>query len=198
MIQVTITLKGMSSRSVWPTARIFANKDCVYDGFIEDVRTFDFNIDHVYKSNLLRIQHYGKTNEDTICDSDWNIIEDKSVELVDLKFNGLSVLPTVLYDKFFYVDWPENIVEDYKNKGETPPEYITNNLYFGFNGTYEFDFSNRIENDYYESFWVDEAKAHQNQSLDDNLFVRDGEEVDIEIGAERTIFDLEKLINSQK
>ena len=47
-------------------------------------------------------------------------------------------------------------------------------------------------------FWVDEAKAHQNQSLDDNLFVRDGEEVDIEIGAERTIFDLEKLINSQK
>jgi len=198
MLQVTVTLKGMSSRSVWPTVRIFANKDCVYEGFIDNVKTFVFNIDHIYNSNLLRIQHYGKINEDTVCDSDWNIIEDKSVELIDLKFNGLSVLPTLLYDKFFYVDWPENIIEDYKNKGETPPEYITNNLYFGFNGTYEFDFSNQIENDYYESFWADEAKAHQNQSLNDNLFVRDGEEVDIEIRAERTIFDLEKLINSQK
>ena len=67
-----------------------------------------------------------------------------------------------------------------------------------FNGVYEFDFTHDVIKDYYNQFWLDEVQAHKNQTLEDDKFIRDGQLVETDIGADRTIFDLEKLILEDK
>ena len=163
--------------------------DCCIKEYSFDVQTLAYNV--------LNIEHYNKQNSDTVVDQTGNIIEDLSIELISIEFDNVKILETVLYNMPFYVNWPENLIEDFKNKGEDIPEYITNNLYFGFNGIYKFDFSNNIVVEYYKQFWLDEIQAHQNQTLLDNgqeIFNRMGETVEIDKNSDFTIHDLKRMV----
>ena len=147
--------------------------------------------------NVLSIEHYNKTNDDTIVDANNNIVADLSAELLDITIDNNSILQTVLHSMPFYVNWPENIVSDYHEKNETPPEFITNNLYFGFNGIYKFNFTDNSDIDYFTTFWLDEAQAHVNQTETadgEDVFNRMGEIVTISEDSDFTIHDLKRMV----
>ena len=196
---IKIKLTGNSSRENFPLGKIFINQHLLFDGMLKNTVNLNFNVDEKYlrETNVLSIEHYGKNNRDTVVDKDNNIIEDKSIELIELQINDVKILDTVLHSKPFYVFWPVNLVKDFHDKNEEVPAFITNNLYFGFNGRYDFDFSKNITKEYYNQFWLDEEQAHFNQTLVENnneVFYRDGEFVEVDRAQDLSIFDLEKII----
>lgn len=197
-MQICLKLKGTSGRNTYPTGKIICNDKVLFDGVVQGENEFVYDLDNLTTSNILKIVHYGKENWHTVTDDYGYIINDRAIELLELSFNGIKTLNTVIYNKPFYVQWPKNIIEDYRSKGEEPPKFITNNVFFGFNGVYEFDFTHDVIKDYYNQFWLDEVQAHKNQTLEDDKFIRDGQLVETDIGADRTIFDLEKLILEDK
>ena len=185
-MQITVKLKGHASLGNYPDVRIWVNDEYMYDAKITEFQTLVFDVEYLKQDNKLTIEHYNKLDSDTIVVDDV-ITEDRAVELVALSFNGIPVLDTVLYDKPYYVNWSEYW------HGERP-EFVKNTLYFGWNGSYVFDFTDNVEYDYFKQFWIDEQQAHRNQNS--NEFYRNGEYVEVERGTDATIFDLERIIMS--
>ena len=177
-MKISVKLGGHKAQ-VYPKCRIHINKDCVFDGTIEGEQHFDFTVDKLLEDNLFIIEHYEKNEKHT------TETTDTAIELLGLSFNDTPVLDTVLYDKPYFVNWSRWW------PGDRPP-FVKGTLYFGWNGEYRFDFSDRVQADYYKQFWLDEAQAHINQTS--NEFYRDGEFVEIDRGIDATIFDLERII----
>ena len=195
-MQLKILLKGNQSNQRWPTVDIRINSDSYYNGEIRESHELVFDFLPI-DNNVLEIEHYGKSNNDTVVDSSGKIVSDLSVELSSMFIDDTQILETVLYDTPFYVKWPKNLIDDFVNRGEKPPEYLKNNLYFGFNGTYYFQFSNNISQEYYKQFWIDEVQAHYNQTEQqdqDEVFDRMGEKVSIVENNNFTIHDLERVV----
>lgn len=195
-MQLKILLKGNQSNQRWPTVDIRINSDSYYNGEICESHELVFDFLPI-DNNVLEIEHYGKSNNDTVVDSSGKIVSDLSVELSSMFIDDIQILETVLYDTPFYVKWPENLIDDFINRGENPPEYLKNNLYFGFNGIYCFQFSNNISQEYYKQFWIDEVQAHYNQTEQqeqDEVFDRMGEKVSIVENNNFTIHDLERVV----
>lgn len=196
-MNLKIKLKANFAKDKKPSIKISVNNAVLYNGLVDyNEKEYSFDVEPI-QQNQLTIEHYNKQNNDTIADENGNIVEDLSVELVSIDIDNVKILETVLYNMPFYVDWPDNLIEDFKNKGEDVPEYITNNLYFGFNGIYKFDFSNNIVLEYYKQFWFDETQAHKNQTLSDNgheIFNRMGETVEINKDSDFTIHDLKRMV----
>ena len=179
-MQITVRLRGHSNNRS-PSVKLWINRDCVYNGTIQDERLFVFDVDNLLQQNIFGIEHYGKDDRETTDTAD------VAVELLELKFNGVPVMNTVLYDKPYYVNWSRQW------PGERP-EFVKNTLYFGWNGFYIFDFTDNVQYEYFKQFWIDEQQAHRNQHS--NEFYRNGEYVEVERGLDSTIFDLERLIMS--
>lgn len=196
-MNLKIKLKANFAKDKKPSIKISVNDAVLYNGFIDcNEKEYSFDVEPMHQ-NQLTIEHYNKQNSDTVIDKNGNIVEDLSIELVSIEIDDVKILETVLYNMPFYVNWPDNLIEDFKNKGELVPEYITNNLYFGFNGIYKFDFSNNILVDYYKQFWFDETQAHQNQTLSYNgqeIFNRMGVTVEINKDSDFTIHDLKRMV----
>jgi hypothetical protein len=195
-MKVEVALKANCTNNKNPTVNLSINDIEHYTGEITDIKHFVFEFDS-YDNNTLKIKHYNKTNQDTIVDAQGNITGDLSVELVSIHIDNIKIIDTVLYSMPFFVQWPDNMLEDYRNKNQEPPEYIDNNLYFGFNGVYQFSFSGDVVSEYYNQFWLDEVQAHKNQTQqgnDSEVFDRMGEKVAVDENSEFTIYDLEKLV----
>jgi hypothetical protein len=195
-MKVEIALRANYTDNKKPTVNLSINNVEHYDGEIAGIKHFVFEFDS-HDRNILEIKHYNKTNQDTIVDAQGNIIGDLSVELVSIHIDNIKIIETVLYSMPFFVQWPDNMLEDYRNKNQEPPEYIDNNLYFGFNGVYQFSFSGDVVSEYYNQFWLDEVQAHKNQTQQGNnseVFDRMGEKVAVNENSEFTIYDLEKLV----
>jgi hypothetical protein len=195
-MKVEVALKANCTNNKNPTVNLSINDIEHYTGEIADIKHFVFEFDS-YDHNTLKIKHYNKTNQDTIVDAQGNITGDLSIELVSIHIDNIKIMDTVLYSMPFFVQWPDNMLEDYRNKNQEPPEYIDNNLYFGFNGVYQFSFSGDVVSEYYNQFWLDEVQAHKNQTQQDNdseVFDRMGEKVAVDENSEFTIYDLEKLV----
>jgi hypothetical protein len=138
-MQVVVDVIAHHSKS-GPLCVVELNGNILHKGILPkgaNNLVFDVSTDQM---NYLRIHHFGKTNEDTIVDETGEIIADKAIELTGISIEGVCIMDNVLYNKPYFVKWPDNIIQDYKNNGEDPPEFINNTLFFGFNGHYEFDF----------------------------------------------------------
>jgi hypothetical protein len=195
-MKIEIVLKGNGIHNKNPMVNLSVNDIEHHDGEVAGTEHFVFNFEPI-KHNILKIKHYNKTNQDTIVNAQGNITEDLSLELVSIYVDNVEIIGTVLYSMPFFVQWPENILEDYRSKNQEPPEYIDNNLYFGFNGVYQYSFSGDVVSEYYNQFWLDEAQAHKNQTQkndDSEVFDRMGEKVAVNENSEFTIYDLEKLV----
>jgi hypothetical protein len=195
-LEIKIFLKGNPANAIYPCYRVILNDQLLSDGTLPSQRCLSFEV--IPKDrNILQIIHHGKTNRDTKTDASGKIIEDRSIEIQGLTIGGIQIMPTVLNMKKFYVLWPENLIIDYKKRNQDPPQYLVNNLYLGFNGTYEFDFPGDPNILRYEQLWLDEIQAHHNQTM-----IKDGMEVftrpDGDSGINKefdlTIYDLERLI----
>lgn len=195
-MKLKITLKGNSANNKYPLVKISVNDKIFYNDPVAE--TFEIEIEPlIQKNNQLTIEHYNKQNHDTVVDKNGNITEDLSVELVSIEIDDIKILETVLYSMPYYVHWPDNLVKEFESRGETPPLCLTNNLYFGFNGIYKFDFSDNVVVEYYKQFWLDEVQAHQNQTSvdgDNEVFERMGEKVAVNQSADFTIHDLKRLV----
>lgn len=202
-MKITLELYGHYSNS-GPHCEIIINNEIMYQGTLErEHNTLEFDISPL-KQNVLKIHHMFKTNEDTTVDSDGNIVADKAIELKSLSIESIHILDTVLYNKPYYVTWPDNLAQDFLDRGETVPEYIKNTLYFGFNGYYEFDFVGNFLKQYYRQFWENEDQAHNNQtkliSVDGEQvesFERFGSDAPVDQAFDLTIHDLAKLIEDE-
>jgi len=193
-IKIKLNGNGISNKN--PMVKISINDVDHYNGEIAGLRDFIFYFEPS-DNNILKIEHYNKTNNDTVVDSQGKIVADLSVELLSIHIDEIKIIDTVLYSMPYYVNWPQNIIDDYHSNNQEPPAYIDNNLYFGFNGIYEFAFSDNVVVEYYKQFWLDEVQAHKNQTLEDSgfeVFERMGEKVAINENSNFTIYDLEKLV----
>ena len=196
-LEIRIDLRGNPAAGVYPCSRIELNGIQLADRPIKSNQTLSFVIEPKDK-NRLQIIHYGKDNRDTKTDAFGNIVEDRSLEILGIKIGGVDIKSTVLNMQKFYVVWPDNLVSDYRKRNQIPPQFLINNLYLGFNGTYEFEFPGDPQILHYEQLWLDEIQAHQNQTI-----IKDGVEVfnrpdgDSEINTEfdLSIYDLERLIS---
>lgn len=196
-MEIKIKLRGNCANGKSPKVRLSVNDTVYVDTEISEINEHTLNIQPLLQ-NVLYIEHYNKTNDDTIVDDSNNIVADLSVELLDITIDNNSILHTVLHTMPFYVNWPENIVSDYHEKNETPPEFIINNLYFGFNGIYKFNFTDNSDIDYFTTFWLDEAQAHVNQTETadgEEVFERMGEIVTIAKDSDFTIHDLKRMVD---
>ena len=196
-MEIKIKLRGNRANGKSPKVRLSVNNVVYVDAEISEISEHTLTIDPLLQ-NVLSIEHYNKTNDDTIVDDSNNIVADLSVELLGITIDNNSILHTVLHTMPFYVNWPENIIADYQEKDETPPEFIINNLYFGFNGVYKFNFTNNSDIDYFTTFWLDESQAHANQTETadgEEVFKRMGETVTISKDSDFTIHDLKRMVD---
>ena len=203
-MKISLHLVGHYSTS-GPTCIIDINKNIFWKGTLaEGHNIIEFDFEPLEK-NTLSIHHLGKTNEDTIVDEHGTITADKAIELKSVEIEDIAILQNILFNSPYYVIWPDNLVEDFKNKGEEAPEYLKNNLYFGFNGHYSFEFLGDFVKQYYKQFWDDESQAHTNltnriqvNGRQIETFERFGDQTAIDQEFDLTIHDLSDMINNDK
>ena len=125
--QIKINLQIHSTDIKQPSFRIVLDNiildECAdYDLDVYE-NTFDVNISS--NIHMLKIEHFNKESKDTLENSD------VAIQLQSLHFNNMKCSDVDLHEQSFYVtDWDN-----------PPSKVIKNNLYFGFNGYYEYKFT---------------------------------------------------------
>ena len=144
-----ITIKLQPTFSIkWPNIRIVINNNILHDGPCEvknnDLFVFNTNVNPRDKNNLY-IEHYGKQGYETIVDEDGVVVSDRAVMLKSISLDDFEIPELILYNKPFVVEWSKEQLEE----NPTRPKTITNNLYFGYNGSYCYTFGNDSAKEYY-------------------------------------------------
>ena len=155
---------------------------------------FDIDLENAQEQNSLKITHRDKHGKDTIVDEEGNIVSDRAIILKSLEFDSLRVPEVILYQSKFYPNWPDQ------------PKYTTNNLYFGFNGTFEFLFSKDVERMYFQHLLDKEMIANFNNKKEMQLpngqvvetFEFNGKEVSGDEKDTATIEDLYQRVTQGK
>jgi len=197
-----MNIKIILSAHNQPTIRISVNNIVYFDSVLHSQLTeIEFDAD-IQDSNQLAIEHFGKTNHDTICNEAGQIISDRAAELVSINIGKYEIPKNILFKQPFAVRWPENLVEDAERENRTLPGCLYNNLYFGFNGIYTFDFSGDLRKDYYYYFWQMERDANHNlqmvdESSNTGYFEAYGMKLEINKSFNLTIHDLKYIIENQ-
>lgn len=149
----------------WPKAKIIINSKVFFDGDCQkndgDKFFLKVNVEdeELSDNNILVIEHYNKNNKETTSRNN-EIIKDKALELVSIKLDDFAIPDVILYSQKFFPNYPKNLLK--KNSEEVLPEFITNNLYFGFNGKYILEFKKDIKKWYYEILILKEKMANKN------------------------------------
>lgn len=185
-----------------PTVRIAVNRVVYFDSALHTQLTeIEFDAD-IQDHNQLSIEHFGKTNRDTICNEEGQIISDRAAELIGVTIGKYEIPKNILFKQPFAVKWPENLVKNAEKENRTLPDCLYNNLYFGFNGTYTFDFAKDMRKDYYYYFWQMERDANHNLQMIDEAsntgyFEVYGMKLEINKAFNLTIHDLKYIIENQ-
>jgi hypothetical protein len=185
-----------------PTIRISVNSIVYFDSTLHNQLT-EIEFDAVLQdNNQLSIEHFGKKNEDTICDQAGQIISDRAAELISITIGKYEIPKNILFKQPFAVKWPENLIQDAEKENRTLPDCLYNNLYFGFNGTYTFNFVKDLRKDYYYYFWQMERDANHNLQMVDEAsntgyFEAYGMKLEINKSFNLTIHDLKYIIENK-
>ena len=148
----------------WPCARISINEKIIFEGFCigDDNDNFDVKAEvsdeYIKDINVLKIEHFDKKNNDTK-EENGEIVKDRALELKSIGIDKISIPEIVLFNQKFYPLYPKNFFEDQNN---APPKFLTNNLYFGFNGHYIIEFKKDIRKWYFEKLLEKEMIANLN------------------------------------
>jgi hypothetical protein len=201
MNKIKITLKSHKSNQ-GPWTKISINNQEYFNQQInEELIEIEVDCQNLHEQNMLIVEHYNKTNRDTLVDSQGNIIADKALELIDLHINGLQVPRNILYKKPFYVVWPQNLVDQAAREGRVLPEFIDKNLYFGFNGKYCFNFTNNFKKEYFSYHFQMERDANTDlQTVTDGTAYFEAYGLRLAINQEfnYTISDLKYIIDNEQ
>ena len=166
-MKIKITIEPFYSLN-WPMVKIQVKDHKIYNGLCKpnEGKYFVWNVhlENVDQSNTIEITHFGKKGKETILDTEGNIVSDRAIALKSLEFDDMRVPDVILYQNKFYPDWPDQ------------PEFITNNLYFGYNGTYKFNFLENPHKMYFQHLLEKELIANINNKK--IMQLPNGEEVE--------------------
>ena len=159
-MKIKLVLEPVQSVN-WPKVRFEVNKNIIFDDYCKpnEGKYFVWNVylENLKDNNEIIVTHYDKKQSDTIIDDEGNIEKDRAIMLKSLEFDGEPVPEVILYDQKFYPDWPDT------------PDYIKNNLYFGFNGYYVYNFPKNVQSMYYNNLLSKEMIANINNKKIINL-----------------------------
>jgi|TARA_A100000164_G_scaffold260580_1_gene232551 hypothetical protein len=166
-MKIKITIEPFYSLN-WPMVKIQIKDHKIYNGLCKpnEGKYFVWNVhlENVDQFNTIEITHFGKKGKETILDTEGNIVSDRAIALKSLEFDDMRVPDVILYQNKFYPDWPDQ------------PEFITNNLYFGYNGTYKFNFLENPHKMYFQHLLEKELIANINNKK--IMQLPNGEEVE--------------------
>jgi|TARA_B110000977_G_scaffold197727_1_gene280994 hypothetical protein len=134
----------------WPNLRYTINNKIIFDGECkpnnEKYHVIDTDItDFIEKQNQIIIEHYDKSGRETLVDSNGDIISDRALILRSIRIDDSHIPEVILHDKPFKINWTDEQLKETKDR----PEYIKDNLYFGYNGVYKFTFSNNSAREHF-------------------------------------------------
>lgn len=188
----------------WPKMKLAINDTVVHNGFCTPNNKSYLIIKHELKdpkeNNVISLTHFDKSGNETITDKESEIVSDRAIILRSIKIGEHIVPEVVLYDKTFYAKFTrEQTKED-----PTRSSAIKNNLYFGFNGTYEYEFSDDANKHYFENLIEKERLANISNkktiTRPDGKVVEafefTGKLVDSEVEESITIEELHKIVNN--
>lgn len=127
--KIKINIKIYKNKFKGPNFKIFCD-DLLLDNIKncqEKVYCNVYELDLKNGKHSIKIEHYNKNPKDTITE----LKQDVAVELKELVFNGIKCSPIDLHENYFTITNWRYPVENKK---------IKNNLYFGYNGYYEYLF----------------------------------------------------------
>jgi len=178
----------------WPKLRIRLNDTDWFNDFCKPNEGKHFVLTmypeeiNLQDSNAISIKHYDKSRNDTIVDKEGNIEKDRAIILKSISFNDLKVPEVILYKQRFFPDWPDQ------------PFYTTNNLYFGYNGEYFYNFKKDVNKMYYENLIRKELQVNINNKK--IMTLPSGEEIEsfeftgkLVSGSEKENITLDELYN---
>ena len=189
----------------WPMLKIKINDHVVYENSCEPNhgKFFVFNnqINDVRKRNSLEIEHYDKKGKETLLDDNDEIISDRAIILRSVVLDEFEIPDLILHDRPFEIKWTSEQLKEDDNR----PRSIKNNLYFGYNGTYKFEFGNNSAKEYYLSLLEKEriANIHNKKEMVGpdgtkiEVFEFSGNLVDSNKQGDYTIGDLFKRIKNE-
>ena len=144
----------------WPKMKLSVNDRTIHDDFCIPNKQNYFIIEHVLEDpameNVISLTHYDKDGRETIVDDEGETISDRAIILKSIKIEKHPVPEVVLYDKAFNVKYTRQQLKE-NPKGKTS---IKNNLYFGYNGTYQYRFGNDGQKHYFENLIEKERLAN--------------------------------------
>jgi len=166
-MKIKITIEPFYSLR-WPMVKIKVKNYDIYEGVCKPNEgkffVWHVHLENVDQSNTIEITHFDKSGRETILDDEGNIVSDRAIALKSLEFDDLRVPDVILYQNKFYPDWPDQ------------PEFITNNLYFGYNGTYKFNFLENPQKMHFQNLLDKELIANINNKK--IMQLPNGEEVE--------------------
>lgn len=140
----------------WPSFRVWFNELCLVDLEDTSCAPVDFMFDVMPKypmeHNELVIEQYGKLINDTVIDEQGTIIKDRAIEIVSISIDEFDQPRSTIVAKKFWPIWPEHMTN--------MPDYISDQMYLGFNGKYRFDFPANVGQDYYDKLWDQERELN--------------------------------------
>ena len=160
----------------WPMLKIRINSNIVFDGECKPNKQkyfiFETDIETVEK-NILEIEHYNKKGKETILDQDGEVVSDKALILNSIVLDDFVIPSLILHHRPFYVNWTKEQLKEEHDR----PEVIENNLYFGYNGTYTFEFCNNSAKEYYRCLLEKEHIANIHNKKE--MVGPDGEKIEV-------------------
>lgn len=94
----------------------------------------------------LKLVFGGKTENDTVVDSDGNIVADTEFRIINIRCNQIKLEPWILTDFVYYPDYFEGYLQQFPDS----PITITSPYQFNFPGTIEFNWVPNFWDWYFE------------------------------------------------
>jgi len=146
--KIRININTFNNTVKGPCFRISCDNELLVECLDYQKESYEgvFELELSEGSHKIVIEHFGKHPRDTVGDLD------VATQVTDISFNGIKCDHVDLHENYFYTtDWPYKIEDKIKN-----------NLYFGFNGKYEYEFRSPAT-----SYVLEQKRKYQKKNLKD-------------------------------
>ena len=174
-MKIKITIEPTFSVK-WPMLKVIINNHVVFEGQCRPNDNDYFIIEKNIRpldSNLLTIEHFDKKGKETILDDHGEVVSDRALILKSIMLDEFTVPELILHDKPFTVNWTKEQLREDINR----PKTIKNNLYFGYNGVYDFVFGRDSAKEYYVNLIEKERIANIHNKKE--MVGPDGEKIEV-------------------
>jgi len=92
--ELQLELQGTPANDRWPTVCVWGNNEVIWIGKVDPCAEIFYTttLDTQASSYDLRIEYFGKQDNDTIVDNQGQIVENQSVKISKLVLNGIDVI----------------------------------------------------------------------------------------------------------